>query len=47
MADLPDDEYNQALDAQVEVEGGPEKPDDVGDATLDTPGALGLSHVVT
>ena len=41
---IPLDEYNQQLDEQVEMEGGPEEPDDVGAAVMETAEALGITE---
>jgi DNA-directed RNA polymerase subunit K/omega len=38
------DEYNQALDAMVADDQGPEEPEDVGAAALDTADALGVTE---
>jgi len=43
--DQPLDEYNAALDGLgPEGEEGPEEPEDIGNAVLDTAGALGLTE---
>ena len=45
MDDLPPiDEYNAQLDEMPEVEGGPEVPEDVGDAVQETADALGITE---
>lgn len=41
---VPLDEYNQQLDEQAYVEGGPEEPDDIGAGVLETAEALGITE---